>query len=118
MLEETNNNHPHWQAYDTHPELCELLKESLREIEDPEISLNVTQLGLIRNLVIEDNHATITMLLTTPFCPYGPDMINSVQQKAEDVLGMSTHVDLSLDPWDMSMMEDGLSDDWGMFRQF
>ena len=118
MLEETNKNTPHWQAYDQNPEKCELLKMSLREIEDPEIRLNVIQLGLIRNVVIEDNHATITMLLTSPLCPFGPDMIENVRQKAEAVLEIPTHVDFSMDPWDFSMMEDGLADDWGLFRQF
>lgn len=53
----------------------EQLMESLRSVIDPEIGLNIVELGLVRNLEVdtETEGATITMILTTPFCPYGPD---------------------------------------------
>jgi metal-sulfur cluster biosynthetic enzyme len=54
----------------------EEVMEALRSVIDPEIGLNVVELGLIRDLSIdEDEQTKITMILTTPFCPYGPAMI-------------------------------------------
>ncbi len=111
----TDPNQPVWQAESEHPELCAVLREGLREVIDPEIGLNIIQLGLIRDVTIEADHALIRMILTTPFCPYGPAMIESTRQKAESVLERPTHVDLGLDVWDFSMMEEGLADDWGLF---
>ena len=50
----------------------EQLMESLRSVIDPEIGLNIVELGLVRNLELdsESEAAKITMILTTPFCPY------------------------------------------------
>ena len=47
------------------------LLESLRSVIDPEIGMNIVELGLVRNLEIDEpsDRAKITMILTTPFCP-------------------------------------------------
>jgi metal-sulfur cluster biosynthetic enzyme len=55
------------------------------------------------------------MILTTPFCPYGPAMLESARKKAEEVLEREVGIDFSLDTWDFSMMEEGLGGDWGLF---
>jgi metal-sulfur cluster biosynthetic enzyme len=70
MTENTNPvpNRPAWQAEASHPELCERLRNMLSEVIDPELGLNVNQLGLIRNVTITDENAIIKMILTTPFC--------------------------------------------------
>jgi len=57
----------HWQAEEQYPELCKLLRERLSEVADPELGLNVIQLGLIREVTIEPEKASIRMILTTPF---------------------------------------------------
>ena len=115
MTEQTNLNIPHWQAADTHPELSEKLKTAMREVVDPELGMNIIQLGLVRDLIIEEDHATLNMILTTPFCPYGPAMIEETRLKAEEALGLPTHIDLSMDQWDFSMMEEGFKDNWGIY---
>jgi len=117
MSEETteNSNRPAWEIDSTHPHLVEPVTEALRTVVDPEIGLNIIQLGLIRNVKIEDNAAVVRMILTTPFCPYGPAMLESTRQKAEEALGIDTHMDLGMDVWDFSMMEDGLGDSWGLY---
>ena len=53
-MSEENKNRPIWQIDSTHPELVEPVTEALREIVDPEIGLNIIQLGLIRDIQIED----------------------------------------------------------------
>ncbi|HNS39350.1 MAG TPA: metal-sulfur cluster assembly factor, partial [Promineifilum sp.] len=62
----------------------EQLMESLRSVIDPEIGLNIVELGLIRNLDVDEDaqHAEITMILTTPFCPYGPQIVEQVRLDA------------------------------------
>jgi metal-sulfur cluster biosynthetic enzyme len=115
MSEEINNNRPAWQIDSTHPEVVDAVTDAFREIIDPEIGLNIIQLGLIRDVKIEDDSALVKMILTTPFCPYGPSMLENTRQKAEEALKMPAHIDLGMDMWDFSMMEEGLGGDWGLY---
>ncbi|HPB41146.1 MAG TPA: hypothetical protein PLD39_09800, partial [Flexilinea sp.] len=57
--------------------------------------------------------AVITMILTTPFCPYGGHMIEQVRMAATEALKTDVYVDLRFDPWDPEMMEEGADMDWG-----
>ena len=104
-----------WTGESTHPELIEPLKQALREIMDPEIGLNIIELGLVRDVVIKDDQALLMMILTTPFCPYGPALLDMAKQKAEKALDRPTRIELGMEMWDFSMMEDGAGADWGLF---
>lgn len=105
----------HWDIHDTHPELVEPLRQKLSEIVDPEIALNVIQLGLIRKVSIDKQDARMVVLLTTPFCPYGPAMVESIKQKAQEALNMPVTIELGTEPWDFSLMEDPGALNWGMY---
>ena len=104
-----------WQADVTHPQLAEETKEALREVLDPEIGLNIIELGLIRDVTIEDNKAHVVMILTTPFCPYGPALLDMARTKAENALKHPTTIELGMQMWDPTMMEEGVGGDWGLF---
>jgi len=104
-----------WQSDSTHPQISAALREKLREVVDPEIGLNIIELGLIRDVTIEDTEATINMILTTPFCPYGPAMLETTRQKAEKAVERPTTIDLGIQMWDPSMMEEGAGAEWGLF---
>jgi metal-sulfur cluster biosynthetic enzyme len=95
----------------------EQLMESLRSVIDPEIGLNIIELGLVRNLEIDEssNQATITMILTTPFCPYGPQLIEQVRMVGNQVMPEGVRVEIGTELWDPSMMEEGAGGDWGLF---
>jgi metal-sulfur cluster biosynthetic enzyme len=113
---QSGTNRPSWQIESTHPELYEPAKKAFEEVIDPELGLNIWQLGLIRDVIVtEENTAIVKMILTTPFCPYGPSMIESTRQKAEEGLKMEVHIDLGMEMWDFSMMEEGLGGDWGLY---
>jgi metal-sulfur cluster biosynthetic enzyme len=106
---------PTWEIENSHPELVEPLKTTLRTVIDPEIGLNVIELGLIRNVTIKDEHAVISMIMTTPFCPYAPAILEMTRAKGEEGLKLPTSMSLGFEPWDPSMMEDGVGADWGFF---
>lgn len=109
-------NRPVWTAESTHPELMVSLKESLSQVVDPEINMNIIQLGLVRDVRILEKNAVLNMILTTPFCPYGPAMLDTTRQKAEEGLGgMPVEIELGMEMWDFSMMEEGLGGEWGLF---
>jgi metal-sulfur cluster biosynthetic enzyme len=91
------------------------LKEALRAVIDPEIGMNVIELGLLRDAVLEDDRAHIIMIMTTPFCPYAPQLLEQSRRTAQDFLGVPTTIEMGLEMWDPSMMEDGVADDWGLF---
>ncbi len=95
----------------------EHLMESLRSVIDPEIGLNIVELGLIRNLDVKEDtqYADITMILTTPFCPYGPQLIEQVRLVGNQVMPGGVQVQLGTELWDPSMMEEGAGGDWGLF---
>jgi metal-sulfur cluster biosynthetic enzyme len=115
MSDEAQGNPIHWDLHDTHPQLVDALRTSLSEVVDPEIQLNVLQLGLIRKVWIENDSAKMYVLLTTPFCPYGPAMLEMIRQKASEGLGMPVTIELGVEPWDFSLMEDPSALDWGMY---
>ncbi len=102
-----------WDIDQTHPELSPLLKEALREVRDPELNYDIIQLGLVRNVTIAEGAAVIHMLLTTPFCPYGPVLLDKAREQAEKVLCIPVTMDLIFEPWDFSMLEEDLRDTWG-----
>ncbi|MCA9935155.1 MAG: metal-sulfur cluster assembly factor [Ardenticatenaceae bacterium] len=95
----------------------EELLETLRSVIDPEIGLNIVELGLVRNLEIDEekNSAKITMILTTPFCPYGPQLIEQVRLVGNSVMDGNVEVEVGTELWDPSMMEEGAGGDWGLF---
>ena len=95
----------------------EELIESLRSVIDPEIGLNVVELGLMRNVDVneEEDTANITMILTTPFCPYGPQLIEQVRVVGNSVMAGGVTVEIGTELWDPSMMEEGAGGDWGLF---
>jgi len=91
------------------------LREALREVVDPEIGMNVIELGLIRNIEIYDDHAHLTMIMTTPFCPYAPQLLEQTRRTAQNYVRVPTTIEMSMEMWDPSMMEEGAADDWGLF---
>lgn len=114
MTEDTKSNVV-WVAESTHPELAAQVKEDLREVVDPEIGLNIVELGLVRDLEIEDDKAKITMIMTTPFCPYAPALLEMTRKRGEASLARPTSIEMGMEVWDLSFMEEGAGADWGLF---
>jgi len=74
--------------------------EAVKSCYDPEIGIDIWTLGLIYDLQLRDDGSVyVKMTLTTPFCPYGTELIEDLKQKIAGVEGVtSVEVDLTFDP--------------------
>lgn len=82
---------------------------ALKQVYDPEIPVNIYDLGLIYELVINKSHeAFIKMTFTAPNCPMADEVLEEVQKNVTDVPGIEAcNVELVFDPaWDQSMLSD------------
>ena len=82
------------------------IMQSLRDVEDPEMKISITELGLIYAVRVEEGdegvHAEIDMTLTSPGCPVAPEIMAAVHRSALATEGVdSVHVNLTFSPpWD------------------
>ena len=89
----------------------------LKAIFDPEIPVDVYELGLIYEIKIDDQfHVEIIMTLTSPNCPVAESMPKEVEEKVGEVHGVkSSKVNIVFDPpWDKDMMSEEAKLDLGM----
>ncbi|MBP8959164.1 MAG: DUF59 domain-containing protein [Bacteroidales bacterium] len=81
----------------------------LKSVYDPEIPINIFDLGLVYKVEVDDDHvAHITMTLTAPGCPIAGDILEEVKYKVTNIRGVK-ECDLKLTfdpPWDINMMSD------------
>ena len=90
---------------------------ALKHVFDPEIPVNIYDLGLIYAIdVDDDNKVEITMTLTAPNCPVADSLLAEVQEKVKAVEGVSeAKVNLTFDPpWDESNLSDEAKLDLGL----
>ena len=79
----------------------EKILNALQAVLDPEIGLSVIDLDLIREIRLDDpDEAEVRMVLTTPFCPYGPMLINQIQSVAEQAAETAVKVTVLPDKWE------------------
>lgn len=104
-----------WEIDSTHPIKAEEVRQALRQVLDPELGMSIIDLGLVRGVSMDDDHLEVKMILTTPFCPYGPALLESARSKAEEVAGIPTTIELGMKMWEPSMMEDSVAAEWGLF---
>lgn len=98
-------------------ETYEAVVAALKEIYDPEIPVNIYDLGLIYGVdVTDDGHAVVTMTLTTPHCPVAESMPAEVEIRVGAVPGVgSAEVNLVWEPaWDPAKMSDEARLEMGM----
>ena len=100
-----------------HADLKESVVEALKSVYDPEIPVDIYELGLIYDIDIsEDGDAVVTMTLTTPHCPVAESLPNEVELRVLSVPGIrDAEVKLVWDPpWDPSKMSDEARLELGM----
>jgi FeS assembly SUF system protein len=89
-------------------ERIDLIIQNLREVYDPEIPVNIYDLGLVYSVDIEGDEAKIVMTLTAPNCPAADMIISDVEYMAKKVDSIeSCKVEITFEPsWDKSMMSE------------
>ena len=89
-------------------ELKEKVIAEIKKIYDPEIPVNIYELGLIYDVSIKDNDVSVKMTLTTPNCPVAESLPKEVKDSILEIKEVKK-VDLDLvwePPWDKSMMSE------------
>jgi FeS assembly SUF system protein len=94
------------------------IEAALRTVFDPEIPVNIFDLGLVYDIKMEENgNVKITMTLTAPACPAAGEIVRDVQEKVEEIEGViDCHVQLTFDPtWSKEMMSEEAKLELGFF---
>lgn len=86
----------------------EQVEEVLRTVFDPEIPVNVYDLGLVYGIDIDVNNVKVTMTLTAPACPAAPEILFDAESKIRAIEGVGdVHMNLTFDPpWNKEMMSE------------
>lgn len=82
---------------------------ALHEVVDPEVGLNVEDLGLVYGVVIEPRKISVSMTMTTPSCPMGPMIIDDARARIRAIAPSEADVDVQLvwdPPWTPARMSE------------
>ncbi len=93
------------------------LLEALKQVVDPELMVNVVDLGLVYDVTQEDGTVTVNMTLTSPACPVGPQIVQQAKmalEQLEDVKEAKINLVMS-PPWSPDRMTDDARDHLGIF---
>ncbi|UCC85132.1 MAG: metal-sulfur cluster assembly factor [Gemmatimonadota bacterium] len=71
------------------------VREALKQIEDPEVGLNIVDLGLVYDIEVEGDSVHVRMTLTSPGCPVGPQLLNGSRMVVQELEGVE-HVEVQL----------------------
>jgi len=86
---------------------ADLVKLALRRVKDPEVNLNIVDMGLIYDVRIQGNDVVVDMSLTTPACPSGPEIMKDAEDQLKTLDGVGK-VELNLvwsPPWGPQRIE-------------
>ena len=100
----------------TRLEFIELITEKLKTVYDPEISIDIYNLGLIYDVkVTKTQHEFVLMSLTSAFCPAADTIPVDVQQKVESIPGLKCKVRITMQPqWGRDMINPEMRDLMGL----
>lgn len=95
----------------------ETLVTALKKVKDPELNVNVIDLGLVYSIQSQDGQVDVEMTLTSPACPAGPEILRNAVTALEQVAGVAkANVRLVMSPpWTPDRMTDAARDELGFF---
>ncbi|PYO61187.1 MAG: aromatic ring hydroxylase [Gemmatimonadetes bacterium] len=78
----------------------EVARNALRQVKDPELDLNIIDLGLVYGIDVEDGDVRVTMTLTSPGCPAGPMITNDAYRVLRALEGVKdVNIDIVWEPY-------------------
>lgn len=95
----------------------ETLIQALKTVIDPELNVNVVDLGLVYSVQTEEDRVAVEMTLTSPACPMGPEILRNTVAALEKLEGVAK-ADVRLvmsPPWTPDRMTDEARDELGMY---
>ena len=95
----------------------ETITTALRTVKDPELNVNIVDLGLVYTIQTRDDQVDVEMTLTSPACPAGPEILRNAVAAIEKIDGVAkANVKLVMSPpWSPDRMSDEARDELGMF---
>ncbi|MGD9856591.1 MAG: metal-sulfur cluster assembly factor [Planctomycetaceae bacterium] len=93
------------------------LIEALKQVIDPELMINIVDLGLVYDVALEERVVNVEMTLTSPACPAGPQIIHQAKMALEQLEDVDTAtIKLVMSPpWSPERMTDDARDQLGIF---
>jgi metal-sulfur cluster biosynthetic enzyme len=64
------------------------VREALKQVEDPEVGLNIVDLGLVYEIEVDGGSVSVRMTLTSPGCPVGPQLLNGSKMVVQELEGV------------------------------
>ena len=95
----------------------DVIVDALRTVVDPELHVNVVDLGLVYTIQSREDEVDVEMTLTTPACPAGPEILKNAVDALERIEGVTkANVKLVMSPpWSPDRMSDAARDELGIF---
>jgi metal-sulfur cluster biosynthetic enzyme len=79
---------------------ADVVRQTLRQVKDPELDLNIIDLGLVYDVEVEDGDVRIEMTLTSPGCPAGPMITNDAHKAVRALEGVKdVNIDIVWEPY-------------------
>ena len=72
------------------PPTADQVKLALRKVKDPELNLNIIDLGLVYDIMVDGSDVQVDMTLTSPGCPAGPQIMTDVERAVKAMPGVGT----------------------------
>ncbi|MDH3495323.1 MAG: metal-sulfur cluster assembly factor [Gemmatimonadota bacterium] len=78
----------------------DLVRKTLRSVKDPELNLNIVDLGLVYDIAVQDGEVEVKMTLTSPGCPAGPEIMTDAEQAVRGIDGVTeAKIELVWEPY-------------------
>ena len=89
MSDPTAPQAPATSSSEAAPPTADQVKLALRKVKDPELNLNIIDLGLVYDIAVDNSDVQIDMTLTSPGCPAGPQIMGDVERAVRAMPGVS-----------------------------
>ncbi len=99
----------------------EAILAAMRQVHDPELTVNIVDLGLVYGIGVDEvdgkSNIRVIMTMTTPACPFGPELVQEVKDVVGDLEGVGkVDVQITLTPpWTPDRMTEDARDELGLF---